>query len=57
MLFFLAYSTDKVGTVIVARLIYERTMLVISLNVVYSLMFINDSTKHMSVCECAHNIT
>jgi len=32
-----------------ARLIYERTTRVISLNVVYLLMFNNDSTKH--VCE------
>jgi len=42
-----ATETDKVRT-IAARLIYVRTTQVISLNVVYLLMFNNDSTTHVS---------
>ncbi len=37
--------TDKVRTVV--RSLYKRIVLVISLNVVYLLMFNNDSTKHV----------
>jgi hypothetical protein len=35
----------------VARLIYKRTTQVIGLNVVYLLIFNNDSTKHMRARE------
>jgi len=48
-----ATETDKVRTI--ARLIYIRTSLVIGLNVVYLLIFNNDSATHVSARECACN--